>query len=287
MNKVIDTHLHTWDLQQLDYYWLKGDTSILAKDYFLDEVALNFVEAGVTNALLVQAANSLAESDWLLSLAEVHEWVAGAVIWLPLEKPEAVHAALEKYQPNPYFKGVRHQIHDEQNNEWLLQPTVVESLALLAGKNIPYDLVGTKPAHIETAIKVAERIPSLKMVFDHLNQPPNAVSKEWDTWTGLMKDAAAHANFYAKISGLGTTTAKPFTWDAGDIAPCVEFALKAFGTDRVFCGGDWPVSLLAGSYSYTWQQYQAVFNTLLTAFEKTKVYQHNAEIFYNLLPDNF
>jgi L-fuconolactonase len=79
---------------------------------------------------------------------------------------------LETYSQNTYFKGVRHLIHNEQDPNWLLKNEVIESLAILAKNNFPYDIVGIVPQHIETALKVAERVPELKMVFDHLNQPP-------------------------------------------------------------------------------------------------------------------
>ena len=99
-------------------------------------------------------------------------------------------------------------IHDEKDPRWLLQDEVVESLQLLSNNNIPYDIVGVLPAHIETALKLAEKIPSLKMVFDHLNQPPIAEQSRYGKWCDLMKAAATHPNFYAKISGLGTTAKK-------------------------------------------------------------------------------
>jgi len=282
MKKIIDTHLHTWDIDKLDYYWLKNDTSILAKTYLLDEVHSQIADAGVTAAVLVQATNSLDETDLFLQLATQYKWVLGAVVWLPLNNPAAFNKAIETYSSNPYFKGVRHQIHDEADDEWLLQPNVIQSLQQLAHQGIPYDLVGTKPAHIKTALKVAEKIPDLKLVFDHLNQPPFSNKTAWKQWAELMSEAAKNPNIYAKISGLGTATSKPFEWTADDIKPAIELVLQQFGVERIFCGSDWPVCLLAGSYEYTWQQYQLLLDSLLNETAQQKVYTANAEKFYNL-----
>jgi len=282
MNKIIDTHLHCWDRQKLNYYWLENDRSILAKNYFLENVQPQLEPAGVSAAILVQATNSLLETDWLLKLAEKYNWVLGAVVWLPLQQPEDVLKAVKHYSSNPFFKGVRHQIHDESDDKWLLQPNVLESLQLLAVQNIPFDLVGIKPAHIETAITVAKKIPALRMVFDHLNQPPLADKSKWNEWAGLMSAAAAHPNFFVKISGLGTTTYKPFQWTANDIQPTLKFVLEHFGANRIFCGGDWPVCLLAGEYAFTWQQYRVVLNSLLSEADQSKLYCQNAEIFYSV-----
>lgn len=285
MQKIIDTHLHTWDLQNLDYYWLKNDTSILAKTYLLNQVEPLLSQAQVTAAILVQATNSLAETDWFLSLAQEKEYILAAVVWLPLNEEKSFDLALQNYLQNPYFKGVRHQIHDEADTQWLLQPNVMQSLKLLAKNNIPYDLVGTKPQHIQTAIEVAKKIPDLNMVFDHLNQPPYSKKTEWLQWCNLMAEAAKLPNLYAKISGLGTTVTKP-QWNAKDIEPAVEFVLNNFGVDKIFCGGDWPVSLLAGSYVHTWQQYQHLFNQLLSTDDRHKILCSNAENFYNIKHPN-
>jgi L-fuconolactonase len=96
-----------------------------------------------------------------------------------------------------------------------------------------------------------------------------------------MKEASKHQNFYAKISGLGTTSKKT-QWSKEDIQPYVEFVLEHFGVDRIFCGGDWPVSLLAGSYSQTWNVYRQTLDSLLNEAQQQKVYCENAVAFYRL-----
>ena len=155
---------------------------------------------------------------------------------------------------------------------------VLESLGLLAERDIPYDLVGVLPAHIETALRVAERWPGLRMIFDHLNQPP--ILRQDKRWEELMKEAAKHDRFYAKISGLGLAARKGQEWGAGDLEPCIEFALHHFGVDRCCCGGDWPVALLAGTYEKTWKAYRTVIAKYLTPGEQEKILYRNATQFY-------
>ena len=181
-----------------------------------------------------------------------------------------------------YFKGVRHQIHDEKDTEWLLQPSVIESLKVLAGLNIPYDIVGILPAHIETVLKVAEKVPQLRMVFDHLNQPPIATKEKFGKWGELMKEASQHKNFYAKISGLGTASGNFANRKVSDIKPYIEFVLEHFGVERCFCGGDWPVSMLANSYTKTWETYKDILQELLSEESQDKVFYSNANVFYKL-----
>lgn len=279
---IADTHVHIWDFQRAEYAWLKNNTSILNRTYSIDELDTQRKEAGVTTGILVQAANNFEDTDWMLHVAVNTDWIAGIVGWLPLTNPDATLKALQKkYGKENYFKGVRHLIHDEPDAKWLLQPEVIESLHILAEHNIPYDVVGILPEHIETALEVAGKVPHLKMVFDHLNQPPIATKEKFGKWGELMKEAAQHKNFYAKISGLGTAAQKGESWTADDIKPSIEFTLEHFGTDRCFLGGDWPVSLLAGTYNSAWKNYRTVIDELLPVAERSKIYYRNAANFYS------
>ena len=279
---LADTHVHIWDFNRAEYAWLEGNTSILNRTYSIEELETERFEIGIKKGILVQAANNFEDTDWMLHVAVNTDWIAGIVGWLPLIDPDATLKALQKkYGKENYFKGVRHLIHDERDPEWLLQPQVINSLQILADHNIPYDVVGVLPEHIETALQVAAKVPELRMVFDHLNQPPIASKEQFGKWGELMKEAAQHKNFYAKISGLGTTTQKGTNWTADDIKPYVAFALQQFGTDRCFLGGDWPVSLLAGSYTNAWKNYRTVIDELLPVAERSKIYYHNAANFYS------
>jgi L-fuconolactonase len=279
---IVDTHIHIWNFQKAYYLWLDGDTSILNCTYNIDEIETERKDLNITGGVLIQAANNFEDTDWMLEVATKTEWIKGVVGWLPLTDPRATEKALEeKYFGNKYFKGVRHLIHDEADPTWLLQPSVIESLKILADNNIPYDVVGVLPAHIETALRVAEMVPNLKMVFDHLNHPRVEGKETYNAWKLLMKTASGNENFYAKISGLGTACGVA-EWDEDDLKPAIEFALTSFGTDRCFFGGDWPVSLLGGSYTKTWTSYKNIINDLLTVSESNKVFYNNAIQFYHL-----
>jgi L-fuconolactonase len=283
-HKIIDTHVHIWDLQNIRYPWLDGDTTILNRSYAIDELEPARKEAGITSGVFVQAEDSFADADYMLAMCETTPWMTGAVCWLPLLDPEATEKVLsKKYLKNKYFKGVRHLIHFDANPKWMLQEKVLESLAILVKYNLPYDVVGILTEHIETALKVAEKVPELRMVFDHLNQPPISTNERFGRWGELMQEAATHKNFYAKISGLGTVTKKKEgEWGEDDLKPYVEFTLQHFGEDRCFCGGDWPVSLLAGGYTRTWKTYTTLLEKLLNTAGQEKVFYTNAKLFYNL-----
>ena len=173
-------------------------------------------------------------------------------------------------------------IHNETNDHWLLQDKVIESLKILAHHHITYDIVGVKEAHLKAAITIAEKIPTLNLVLDHLNNPPIPHQSDMDTWRTNIKEAAQHKNIYAKISGLAMATGQFETWTSADIQASIEYAIEQFGADRCFCGGDWPVSLLAGGYLKTFNAYRAVIENCLPGTDQEKVFNKNAALFYKL-----
>lgn len=282
MAKVIDTHMHSWDLQKVRYSWLDGDTSILAQNYYPSDIEAQLSAANVSAAIMVQAANSIEDTAFMFDCAEQYPWIIGVVGWVDLLNPETAKKQLESHLQNKYFKGIRHLIHDEPDSSWLLQRDVIKSLEILANHGLPFDVVGVKTEHIKAAIEVAKQVPHLKMVFDHLNHPPIATNEQFGAWGDAIAEAAAMPNFHAKISGLGTCCANFNDWSATTIDPYVAYVLEHFGEDKCMIGGDWPVSLLAGDYVTTHHQYQEVINTLVAPENQQKIYKDNATAFYKL-----
>jgi L-fuconolactonase len=281
--KIIDTHVHIWDLEKAQYPWLQGDNSILNRTWRIEEIENDRKEAGVIAGVLVQASGNMEDTELMLETAYKTDWICGIVGWLPLKDTKATQRLLEeRFLKEKYFKGVRHQIHDEKDPKWLMQPAVLESLEILATYKIPYDVVGVLPVHIETAISVANKIPGLRMVFDHLNQPPISTNERFGKWGQLISVAANHKNFYAKISGLGTASGNFSGWKTEHLAPYVDWVVDHFGIDRCFCGGDWPVSQLSGSYGRIWDAYQEIIFNRFTQSDADKIFYENAKQFYNL-----
>lgn len=283
LQPIIDSHVHIWNFDKAEYSWLKNSSALLNRNFNIEELEEERVKTGVTEGILIQAANNIEDTDWMLQVAESTNWIKGVVGWLPLEDPDATYQYLSKsYGENPYFKGVRHLIHNETDPAWLLQKEVLESLGIIAQFNLPFDIVGIIPAHIETAIQVAEKVPHLKMIFDHLNQPPIESGEKFGRWGKLMEKAAAYPNMYAKISGLGTASGNFEGWSNSDLQPYIEFIVKTFGVERCMCGGDWPISMEAGGYSRTWNTYCDILVSLFTPAIQSRILYDNAKQFYQL-----
>lgn len=249
----IDTHLHIWNRQQASYSWLIPAYGPIYADFDLSQVEAEVKAAGVDKCVLVQAADSYEDTLLMFDAAAKYPWIGGVVGWVPLMQPDVVQRKLEEFTKHPLFKGMRHLIHEEANKDWLLREDVLEGLKVLASFNIPFDVVAVFPNQLKHVPTLAEKIPNLRMVIDHLAKPPLDPDQH-KIWADQLRAAAQSPQVYAKISGLNTATADPVNWTADDLKPNMDFAIEVFGADRLMFGGDWPVALLAGTYTKVWQE---------------------------------
>ncbi len=170
-------------------------------DYLPPQLEPILKECGVARTVLVQASNSLAETYWLLSLAERHPFIAGVVGWLDLTDPE-MEQELEVLTANAKFKGVRHLVESEPADDWLAQPSVLRGLRVLENHRVSYDLL-VHTRHLKHVKTVVEACPNLALVIDHMAKPPIA-SGEISEWVKELKPIAAYPNVNCKLSGLVT-----------------------------------------------------------------------------------
>ncbi len=247
----IDAHQHFWSLEEFRYSWMPEGESLLRRDYLPEDLAPILAEHRFDGSVAVQATTDSGEADWLLSLADAYSFVKGVVAWVDLASPE-LPRTLDRLQRHPRFVGVRHPVHDERDERWILREDVLAGLGELARRGVPYDLL-LRPVHLRLVPEIAERVPGLRMVIDHLAKPRIAKG-ELEGWAGDLARAAEVTEVYCKLSGM-VTEADLRTWKAQDLAPYVAHALAVFGPERCMFGSDWPVCRLAGS----WKQVLAAF----------------------------
>jgi len=154
-------------------------------------------------------------------------------------------AALRARPGGRSLVGVRHQVHDEPDPDWLLRDQVLEGLAAVAGAGLVYDLL-VRERELPAARVVAERLPDLTLVVDHLAKP-RIREGAMEPWTGGLAALARHPNVACKVSGL-VTEADWTAWTPAQLVPYVAHAAEVFGPERLLFGSDWPVCLLAAGY---------------------------------------
>ncbi len=245
----IDAHLHVWDLDVSAYAWLNPEQGSLYATYTAADAKAELDASGIDRAVLVQAEDSLTDTEFLLDAAEANPWVAGVVGWVPLDDPAAAERALDRWQEHGAFCGVRNLLHVDSRDDFLTLADVHESLALLAARGIAYDIPDAWPRHLSAAAALAADLPSLTIVIDHLGKPPIG-RPDYDDWRAVITRVAAHPNTVGKVSGL-RIPGTPFTPAA--LRPTWETALDLFGPSRLMYGGDWPMTVPVGGYGPTWR----------------------------------
>src|SRR5258708_9080204 len=166
---MIDAHQHFWDLSRFEYSWMPPEPSVLRQTFLPDRLARILARNRFEGSVLVQANTLLAETRWLLDLSEANEFIRAVVGWVDLTAPH-LGAVLDELQKRPKFKGVRHPVHDEADDNWLLRPEVLRGLEELARRGLPYDLL-LRPRHLPLIPRIAESVPELRMTIDHIPKP--------------------------------------------------------------------------------------------------------------------
>ena len=254
----VDAHLHLWDLDSGGYGWLGPQHGALHRSFTAAQAREVLTASGVATAILVQADDTLADTRAMLAAAAANDWIAGVIGWIKLDDPARAREQLERWLAEPAFCGVRHLVHDDPREGFLALPPVRESLHLLASAGIPFDIPDAWPRHLTAAADLAEAIPELTVILDHLGKPPLNTPDE-STWRAQLDRFARLPNTVAKVSGL-RLPGVPYSADA--LRPAWDAALAVFGPKRLMYGGDWPVSTLGGSYADTLAVLEELIATL-------------------------
>jgi L-fuconolactonase len=245
---TIDAHHYFWDPGRRAYPWLSGDLAALQRPFGPEDLRPELESEGITGSVLVQVLPSLEESRDLLALAAETPFVLGVVGWVDLTAPDvpAAIADLRAGSGGERLVGLQHPVHDEIDADWLTRADVRRGLAAVAAAGLAFDLT-VRTRELPAAVATARALPELRFVLDHLARPPIA-SGHLAAWGRALLALAELPNVSAKLSGLLTEAVRR-TWSIDDLRHPVELALDAFGPRRLMLGSDWPVCLLAGSYS--------------------------------------
>jgi L-fuconolactonase len=273
----IDSHQHFWRLQRGDYLWLTPGLETLYRDFLPPELEPMLKAAGVERTILVQAATTVAETDYLLSLADNHAFIAGVVGWVDMDDPASALHDLRRLRDNTCLLGVRPMIQDIADPDWMLQGSLTPIFEQLIASNLRFDAL-VRPVHLENLRRLLDRHPQLPCVIDHAAKPDIA-SASWQPWADNMAALAAGSNCYCKLSGLLTEAGARTDDDA--LRPYVEHLLQCFGAQRIMWGSDWPVLTLAGSYG-DWVQQSERLLKHLSVREQEAIFGATANTFYGL-----
>ena len=243
-NELIDAHHHLWQYSAEEYPWMSDGMSVLRRDFLLVDLRDVLREAGVTGTIAVQARQKTIETEWLLDLASSSDEIRGVVGWVPLVDPNVSHS-LELAAMHKKLKGMRHVLHDEDNDFYMLREDFNRGVALLKHLNLRFDLLIFE-RHLPQTIQFVTRHPQQIFVLDHIAKP-RIRERVVSPWRENIVELARRENVYCKLSGM-VTEAQWTRWSTEDLRPYFDLVLEQFGPKRILFGSDWPVILVASSY---------------------------------------
>ena len=220
---------------------------VLRRDYLPGDLEPLLRAGGFDGTIAVQARQMIEETRWLLKLADQHSFIKGVVGWVDLCSPKLA-AQLEEVAAHPKLVGVRHVLHDEPDDQFMLRPDFRRGIAHLRQFGLTYDLL-LFPRHLPVAVKLVREFPEQPFVLDHIGKPRIAAG-QFSPWREDLRALAECPNVWCKLSGLVTEAAWK-QWQSADFHPYIEAVLEAFGLERVMIGSDWPVCTLSGDYGAT------------------------------------
>lgn len=269
----IDAHQHFWNLARDDYFWMTDQMAAIRRNFRPDDLLPHLKAAGFDKTVLVQAAPTVEETEYLLGIADAHPVVGKVVGWINFEDETHRHH-LERWARHEKFAGVRPMVQDIPDPEWVHRPDVQWGFDAVVDLGLTLDALGF-PVHAAPFLRLFEKYPSMKAVVDHCMKPQIA-DDAFDDWSVAMSRIADETGAYCKLSGLITESGS--NWNAEKLRPYAEHILSAFGADRVMFGSDWPVLNLASDYP-TWYE---IATSFVPEVDREKVFGGTAARFYGI-----
>ncbi|MHA7964693.1 amidohydrolase family protein [Paenibacillus sp. CAU 1782] len=274
----IDAHQHYWSIDRGDYGWITPEVPVLYRDFLPRHLEPHLEKHRLDGTIVVQAAPTLEETQFILSLADRESTILGVVGWLDLF--ESGHWQIyESLCSNPKFVGFRVMIQDMPDSARILEDKFVQALSQYAEADVPVDLLVTF-AQLPHVVQLLQRVPGLRGVVDHIGKPPIAAG-ELEPWLQAMKEIARFPGIYCKLSGM-VTEADHTNWQPEQIRPYMDAIFQLFGPDRIMYGSDWPVCLLAASYDSVIDLAESSLPADWGQEERSKLFGGNAAVFYKL-----
>lgn len=273
---MLDAHQHFWEVARGDHEWVSPDYPALFGDFGPKELAPLMKETGVTGTVLVQAAETEDETDYLLGIANRTDFILGVVGWLDMLADD-FDDRLDHYRGKRKWVGLRPMLQSHDPS-MIADPRFRVALKQVAQRGVPFDIL-TFPRHLPAMIDALRATPGVHGIIDHISKPD--MTRPLDAgWCAAIETLASMPNIYCKVSGLPTEAGAD--WSAERIRPFVAFVAKAFGPRRLVFGSDWPVCGLAASYAQVVALARGILGSIYGAEDMHAVMETNGKAFYRL-----
>ena len=274
---MIDAHQHFWKFDPLRDAWITSDMQVIRRDFYPQDLEPLLKISGITGTVVVQADQSLSETEFLLQQAQSNSFIKGVVGWIDLRSPQ-LDQDLSNLSLHRLLKGFRHIVQGEADPEFMLRAEFLHGMEMILSKGYSYDIL-IRDHQLSMAVEFCNRFPGANLVIDHLAKPPIR-SGEWKAWAADLKKFSPLDHVYCKVSGL-VTEADWSNWNKEDFTIYLDVVSEVFGARRMMYGSDWPVCLLAATYPEQLELVQHYFSSWSESDRKA-IFNDNATQFYHL-----
>ncbi len=273
----IDAHQHFWHYNPVKDTWITEDMKEIRRDFLPEDLEKELRHNDMDGSVVVQAAPTEKETDFLLELAAKNDFIKGVVGWVDFTSKN-IEERLKHYKGRSKLKGFRHLVQDEPDEKFLLREDFCNGINLLQKYGFTYDIL-IYPKQLSAAIEFVQRFPKQRFVVDHMAKPyiKAGILSPWDEH---MKELSGYSNVYCKLSGI-ITEADWQQWTEKELISYLDVVFEAFGTERLMFGSDWPVCLVAGNYRKVKKIITDYMQTL-SSENRQAVMGRNAIKFYRL-----
>jgi predicted TIM-barrel fold metal-dependent hydrolase len=272
-NKVIDPHLHLFNLQKGDYAWLKPQNSPFWPDKHL--INKSFIEAD----LLLEPPQQLSgfvhieagfdnqqpwrEIDWL----EQHCTLPFKSVAFADVTAITFSKHIEQLKQYKSVAGIRY-ILDEQAQQILSSALINQHFTLLSDYQLSFDaqLSLTDSQAIEQLILLANKHKTLRIIINHAGWPPaDSDINGKKVWNINLQEIAQSENIAIKLSGWEMSSR---TWQPQQAATLIQHCVTTLGDNRVMLASNFPLCLFSMSYANLWNTYTKLSELSIQSFEK-------------------
>jgi L-fuconolactonase len=269
---MIDAHQHVWQIGRNGCVWPTEAERPIFRDYGLADFGAEALPRRVTRTVLVQSQEDARDTDWLLSLAESHDLVAGVVGWTDFAAPGAP-ARIAALAARSKLKALRPMVQDRAA-DWYDDSALEPAFGAMTEHGLCLDALVRVP-HLASLDRLAARFPQLAIVIDHAAKPRIGAAEGFAEWHTRIAPLAARPNVFCKLSGqLTECGAAP----RQAIEPYVRAILELFGPKRTMWGSDWPVLELAAGYG----DWLSLAQSWVPVADRNEVFGQTAARFYKL-----
>lgn len=257
--KIIDTHLHFWDLNKFSLPWLEG-IDVLKRNFLLEDYLQATINHSVEKMIYMEVdvdkQQKHEEANYIAKLIQAQDNPLQGAVCSGILGETNFTKTLEYYKKYPEIKGIRHVLHVPTYPQgYCLSKDFLDDLKKLFAADLIFDIC-IRPNELSDAVKMVDYCPEGVFILDHCGNPnPLLLAGEiaqpeknlddifWhdkNDWIEQIAKLGKRSNVICKISGI-IARANPLNFKANHLKAVVDHCLDSFGEDRVIFGGDWPV----------------------------------------------